>query len=174
MSGEDKKQSVEEHMKMLERRANVVRSRLLRAVDALDTRRHQVTEIGVQAKEAAPKVGLSLLGIAALSAGSFLGLRAYLKSRRQRMLSYRVQRFFGSSFPLRVEKKPSFAAEAFQRLAMTALTVLVTEATRRSLVNVFDGRFPDGRLAVGQALEAHREPTPPLPLNPQVNPQTIG
>jgi hypothetical protein len=173
MSAEDKKQSVEEHMKMLERRANVVRSRLLRAVDALDTRRHQVTEIGVQAKEAAPKVGLSLLGIAAVSAGALLGLRAYVKSRRQRMLSFRVQRFLGA-LPLRVEKKPSFAVDALQRLAMTALTVLVTEATRRGLKNVVDGRFPDGRLAVGQALEAHREPTPPLPLNPEVNPQAIG
>jgi hypothetical protein len=56
-----------------------------------------------------------------------------------------------------VERKPSFAAEAFQRIAMTALTVLVTEATRRSLKNVIDGRFPDGRLAVGAALEAHQQ-----------------
>lgn len=156
MSDEAKKQSVEEHMKMLERRANVVRSRLLRAVDALDTRRHQVTEIGVQAKEAAPKVGISLLGIAALSVGSFLGLRALLKSRRERVLTYRVKRLLGA-LPLRVHKKPSFAVDAFQRVAMTALTVLVTEATRRALVNVIDGRLPDGRLAVGEALEAHQQ-----------------
>jgi hypothetical protein len=154
MSAEDKKQSVEEHMKLLERRANVVRSRLLRAVDALDTRRHQVTEIGVQAKEAAPKVGLSVLGIAALSLGSVIGIRSYLKSRRQRLLSHRLQRLFGT---FRVEKKPSFAKDAFQRIAMTALTVLVTEATRRAVTNVVDGRFPDGRLAVGQALEAHQQ-----------------
>lgn len=154
MSAEDKKQSVEEHMKMLERRANVVRSRLLRAVDALDTRRHQVTEIGVQAKEAAPKVGLSVLGIAALTVGSVLGLRSYLKSQRERAFGYRVQRLLGT---FRVEKKPSFAAEAFQRIAMTAITVLVTEATRRSLKNVVDGRMPDGRLAVGNALEAHHQ-----------------
>lgn len=166
MSDEDKKQSVEEHMKMLERRANVVRSRLLRAVDALDTRRHQVTEIGAQAKEAAPKVGLSLLGIAALSAGAVLGLRAYLKGRRERILGYRVKRFLGA-FPLRVEKKPAFAVEALQRLAMTALTVLVTEVTRRSLKNAVDGRMPDGRLAVGHALEAHRETM-------NQNPQAIG
>lgn len=162
MSDEDKKRPVELHMKMLERRANVVRSRLMRAVDALDTRRHQVTEIGVQAKEAAPKVGLSLLGIAALSAGSFLGVRAYLKSRRERVLSYRVKRLLGA-LPLRVERKPPFAVEALQRLAMTALTVLVTEATRRSLKNVIDGRLPDGRLAVGNALEAHHQTMNPTP-----------
>lgn len=154
MSDEDKKQSVEQHTKMLERRANVVRSRLLRAVDALDTRRHQVTEIGAQAKEAAPTVGFSLLGVAALTAGSVLGIRAYLRSRRERVLGYRVKRLLGT---LRVEKKPSFAAEALQRIAMTALTVLVTEATRRGLKNVVDGRMPDGRLAVGNALEAHHQ-----------------
>lgn len=154
MSDEDKKQSVEDHMKMLERRANVVRSRLLRAVDALDTRRHQVTEIGVQAKEAAPKVGLGVLGFAALSAASLFGLRAVLKSRRERVFAHRVKRLLGT---FRIEKKPSFAAEAFQRIAMTAITVLVTEATRRGLKNAMDGRMPDGRLAVGNALEAHHQ-----------------
>lgn len=151
-----------ERQKILERRANVVRSRLLRAVDALDARRHQVTEVGVQAKEVAPKVGMSFVGIAAFSLGSAIGLRAFLKRRRERQLSYRVQRLLGS---FRVEKKPSFVADAFQRVAMTALTVLVTEATRRSLKNVLDGRFPDGRLAVGAALHAHQlqKPQPPLP-----------
>jgi hypothetical protein len=143
-----------ERQKILERRANVVRSRLLRAVDALDARRHQVTEVGVQAKEVAPKVGMSLVAIAALSAGAALGLRAFIKSRRERQLSHRIQRLLGT---FRVERKPSFAADAFQRLAMTALTALVTEATRRSLKNVMDGRFPDGRLAVGHALEAHQQ-----------------
>lgn len=143
-----------ERQKILERRANVVRSRLLRTVDALDARRHQVTEVGVQAKEVAPKVGVSLLGVVALGMGTAFGLRALFKSRRERLFSYRVQRLLGS---FRVEKKPSFAAEAFQRIAMTALTVLVTEATRRSFKNVIDGRFPDGRLAVGHALEAHQQ-----------------
>lgn len=153
-----------ERQKILERRANVVRSRLLRAVDALDARRHQVTEVGVQAKEAAPKIGMGVLGIAALGLGSALGLRAFLKSRRERLFSYRVQRLLGT---FRVERKPSFFAEAFQRITMTALTVLVTEATRRSLKNVIDGRFPDGRLAVGGALQAHQLQAPQAPLPPQ-------
>lgn len=160
MSTENKKQSVEEHMKLLERRANVVRSRLLRAVDALDTRRHQVTEVGEHAKEVAPKVGLSVVGIVAIAAGSVLGIRSYLKSRRERMLSFRVQRFLGT---FRVEKKKPFAVEALERLAMTALTVLVTEGTRRAMKNVVDGRFLDGRLAVGRALEAHHETINPSP-----------
>jgi hypothetical protein len=160
MSDERKKQSVEEHMKLLERRANVVRSRLLRAVDALDNRRHQVTDVAVEAKEAAPKIGISLLGIAVLAGGSVLGLRAFLKGRRERMLSYRVQRFLGS---FRVEKKKPFAVEALERLAMTALTALVTEGMRRATRNVIDGRFPDGRLAVGHALGAHHEKMNPTP-----------
>lgn len=161
----DKKQSIEEHMKLLERRANVVRSRLLRTVDALDTRRHEVTEVAVVAKEAAPKVGLSLLGIAALSVGSFIGIHSIMKSRRERVLAFRVRRFVQS---FRVEKKPSFGVQMLQRLATTALTVLATEATRRVMKNAIDGRMPDGRLAVGEALQAHHEALAPT------NPQAIG
>ena len=153
---EKKELSAEEQRKRLERRANVVRSRLLRAVDALDTRRHQVTEIGAMAKAAAPRIGLSVLGVTAAVAIAGLSLRSYLKSRRERAFAYRAKRLLGA-FPLRVEKKPSFFAEAFQKIAMTAITVIVTEATRRSVTNVVDGRFPDGRLAVGEALQAHQQ-----------------
>jgi hypothetical protein len=124
----------------------VVRSRLLRAVDALDTRRHQVTEIGAQAKEVAPKVGLSLLGIAMFSAASVLGLRAYATRKR------RERRFVWVR-----ERQPSFVVRALQQIAMTTLTVIVAETTRRSVKNVIDGRYPDGRLAVGRALEAHQQ-----------------
>jgi hypothetical protein len=164
MSDEHKKHSVDEHMQLLERRANVVRSRLMRAVDALDTRRHQVTELGVQAREAAPKIGLSLLGLAILAGGAVIGLRAFAKSRRERVLAYRVKRFFGT---FRVEKKKPFALEVLERLALTALSVVVTEAARRASRNVIDGRFPDGRLAVGHALGTHHESMKPI-LQPKI------
>ena len=159
MSAEDKKQTVEEHMKLLARRANVVRSRLLRAVDALDTRRHQVVEAGVHAKETASKVGYVLLGIGAVAAASVLALRSYLIRRRDRVLANRAKRFFGA---FRVEKKPSFAVRTLERIVTTGLTVLATEATRRVTKNVVDGRLPDGRLAVAHA---HHE---------NLNPQSIG
>ena len=51
MSAQGKTEPVDP--KLLERRANVVRSRLLRTIDALDSRRHQVEKIGLQAKKLA-------------------------------------------------------------------------------------------------------------------------
>lgn len=145
---------IDKHMEALQRRANVVRSRLLRTVDALDTRRHQVTEIGAQAKDAAPKVGIAVLGLAAVSAGIVLGVRRYVRSRRQSVFGDRVTRFLSQ---LRVEKQPSFAAQIAQRITFTVVTMAATEASRRVMKNFVDGRMPDGRLAVGHALDVHHE-----------------
>lgn len=152
MSPENEQLSVEEHMSRLERRARVIRSRLLRTVDALDTRRHQVEGAIVVAKRQVPKFGLALLGIVAATAGAVLGIRSYLKSRKERLLGTRVKRFVGQ---LRVERKPPFAIVLFEKVTLTVVTMVVTEATRRVLKNTLDGRLPDGRLAVGGALEAH-------------------
>lgn len=154
MSTDEKHLSVDEHISRLERRARVIRSRLLRTVDALDTRRHQVTDAVVVAKHEAPKIGLSVLGIVAAAAGSVLGTRAYLKSRKERLLAYRAKRFIAQ---FRVEKRPSFAIVLLQKATVTAVTIVVTEAMRRVAKNTIDGRLPDGRLAVGAALEAHHQ-----------------
>lgn len=45
----------------------------------------------------------------------------------------------------------------FQKVTLTVVTMVVTEATRRAMKNALDGRLPDGRLAVGAALEAHHQ-----------------
>ena len=145
---------IDKHMKALERRANVVRSRLLRTVDALDTRRHQVTEVGEQAKEAAPKVGMAVLGFAAAAVGVVFGVRYLVVRRKERLLGYRVQRFLTQ---LRVEKEPSLAAQIAQRFTFTVVTMVATEASRRAMKNFVDGRMPDGRLAVGHALDVPHE-----------------
>ena len=55
MSTKDKALSLDEQRSRLERRANVIRSRLLRTIDALDNRRHQVQEIGHHAKRLAAR-----------------------------------------------------------------------------------------------------------------------
>ena len=145
---------IDTHTKALERRANVVRSRLLRTIDALDTRRHQVTEVGAQAKEIAPKAAMLLLGIAAVSACVVLGIRHYVRSPKERFLSYRVEQFLRQ---FRVEKPPSFAVQVAQRLTFTVVTMVATETSRRVMKNFVDGRMPDGRLAVGHALDLHHE-----------------
>lgn len=144
MSTEDKK------IEMLERRANVIRSRLLRTVDALDTRRHQVTDVVDEVVAVAPLVGVSFLGIVAVAAGSVLSIRHYVKKRHQRVLAVRVRDFLEN---LRLQpKQPSFFARMGQKLVMTAVTVTATEVMRRLAKNTIDGRLPDGRLVVGREL----------------------
>jgi hypothetical protein len=145
---------IDKHMKALERRANVVRSRLLRTVDALDVRRHQVTEVGVRAKHAAPRIGGVVLGVAAASIGLVLGIHHWVQVRRERVLGYRVKRLLAQ---FRVERQPSFTAQLVQRLTFTIVTMVATEASRVAMKNLIDGRTPDGRLAVGSALDSHHE-----------------
>lgn len=154
MNNENKPLSVDEHMSRLERRARVIRSRLLRTVDALDARRHQVSDAVVVVKREAPRIGLSLLGLVAVAAGTVLGIRSYVRSRKERLLTTRVRRFVTQ---LRPERRPPFALVMFQKVTLTVVTMVVTEATRRAMKNALDGRLPDGRLAVGAALEAHHQ-----------------
>jgi len=142
MSAEDK------HMDMLERRANVVRSRLMRTVDALDTRRHQVTDIADDVVDAAPLAGVSFLGVAAVVTGTVLTIRHYIKKRPQRVFfAERVRRIFAVE-----PRQPSFLVRMGQKVAMAAVTVAATEVMRRLAKNALDGRLPDGRLVVGREL----------------------
>src|SRR5687768_12556851 len=136
--------SPEEHRKLLERRANVVRSRLLRTIDALDARRHQVEVIGEQAKKVALPVAATFLG------GAVVGIRSIFKRRHERLLSVR---FANAIERWRPQKKPSFM-EDLGRKALSSLVMLVTtEVARRSLKNVFDGRLPDGHLVETRMVE---------------------
>lgn len=145
---------LDKHMDMLERRANVVRSRLLRTVDALDVRRHQVATLGTKAKAAVPKIGALLFAIASASAGAVLGLRHWFRRRRGNLLVVRARRLFDQ---LRIERQPSTGALIVQRVTLTVVTMVATEVSRRAMKNFIDGRHPDGRLAAGRSLEAHHE-----------------
>lgn len=148
----DKHHSVEAHMRLLERRADVVRSRLIRTIDALDTRRHQVTEMGAHAKKLAIPVAASVLGVAVVALGATFGLKALIRSRRERSLEWKVKNLFGR---FRVEKKPPYWQQLLQKAGMTLVTMAATELGRRVTKNALDGRTPDGRLLVGRALDAH-------------------
>jgi len=154
MSADERDRSPEEHRKLLERRANVVRARLLRTIDALDSRRHQVENIGATAKKVALPVAASFLGIAVVAAGTVLGIRAVLKSRHNRLLSTRIENAIERWRP---QRRPSLLSEGLRKALLTAITVVATEAARRTVKNVIDGRLPDGRLAVGSALDVHHK-----------------
>lgn len=134
---DSKRIPIDERIRRLERRANVIRSRLLRKVDALDARRHQVSEAAAVVKAEAPRIGLAVLGVLAVAAGSILAVRAIVKSRKERVLSFRAKRVLDQ---FRVQKKPPFALEVLQKLTMTIATIVATETTRRALKDTVDGR----------------------------------
>lgn len=147
---------MDEDVVLLERRANMVRSRLLRTIDALEARRHQVTEIGHEAKRLAKPAMLTFAAIAAVTAGGALGI-GYLLARRRERKNSLLHQLVAIAENLHVEPKPSFAAELLKKVTYTAVTIVTTEVVRRTAKNAFDGRLPDGRLAVAGALDAHHE-----------------
>lgn len=153
---------IEERRASLERRANIIRSRLLRSIDALDVRRDQVKQIGKDAKRMVlPAVG-AFLGVAVLVAGTTLAVRAALRRRRERRFGWRLEHAFDQLRPR--EERPSILEEVLRRAAVTLVSIVVAEVGRRSTKNLLDGRLPDGRPAllrrgeqpeVGKAMVTH-------------------
>jgi hypothetical protein len=130
MNTKTKTLSIEEHRSRLERRANVIRSRLLRTIDALDHRRHQVQELGHHAKRLALPVGAAVVGAAVLTVGVAFAVRALVHRRRERRLGYRVSQALA---PLRQERRLPFWQEALRRVVLTAAGILASELTRRGV-----------------------------------------
>jgi len=120
--------SLAEQRSRLERRANVIRSRLLRTIDALDTRRHQVQEIGHHAKRLAVPAIASAVGIAAVAFGTTLAIRALVERRRERHFGYRLAKAIA---PFRKEPRPSFWGEALRKIAISALGIVASELVKR-------------------------------------------
>jgi hypothetical protein len=76
------KLGTEEARELLERRANVARSRLLRTVDELDDRRHRLAE-NVSAFERSVKHYAPLVGAAAAAITGFAAVVFIVRRRRQ-------------------------------------------------------------------------------------------
>lgn len=135
--------SFEERMRRLERRANVARSRLLRAVEALDTRRHQIADIGKRAKRLAVPVALAALGAVALFAGALFAAGQALRARRGRSLPGRLSTALRA---LDRPRPPSLARRILDRVTLAIVSILATEIAKRTTKDVLDGRSPEGRL----------------------------
>jgi hypothetical protein len=122
--------------KLLERRANVVRSRLLRTIDALDSRRHKVEAIGAEAKKMAIPVAASFAGVVVLTVGVVLGIRSLVRRRRSPIDNAlaRLDRW-------RAPRRPSLFEEVGRKALTAAVTIITTEVARRTMKNVLDGRF---------------------------------
>ena len=150
MSLKPKVLSLDEQRTRLERRANVIRTRLLRTIDALDKRRHQVREIGHHARRLALPVGGAFVGMVLLSAGTVMVVRALVHSRRERRLGYRLVQALE---PLRRQKRPSFWSEALRKVSLTALGIVAGQLAKRGVSVVLVGRAPRA-LAGGAPLAA--------------------
>lgn len=132
-----------ERRAFLERRANAIRSRLLRRIDTLDLRRKHVAELGHHAKRIAVPMAAALLGVAAVAVGATFAIVTALRVRRERRLGYRASRMMSAlRGELHAEKRPSLLEEAARRVFMTILGILASVLAKRSVVRVIDGRVP--------------------------------
>lgn len=122
--------SLEEQRSRLERRANVIRSRLLRTIDALDTRRHQVEELGHHAKRLARPVAATVAGAAVVVIGAAFVIRAIVEHRRERRFSYRLSKALA---PFREPVKPPLWKEALRKVTLSVLGILASEAAKRGV-----------------------------------------
>lgn len=147
-----------ERIDRLERKAKVIRSRLFRAVDALDARRHQVARAGHQAKAIVKPALISLAGAAAVFGATAIAIGFAVRARRRSSISHRLSEGITSAMRgLDFQRRPSLGRRMVERLALAAVTYAVTELTKRGAKNFLDGRLPDGRLAVGAALDVHHQ-----------------
>ncbi|MDB4935882.1 MAG: hypothetical protein JWP87_2854 [Labilithrix sp.] len=137
MNTQPKALSLKEQRSRLERRANVIRSRLLRTIDALDTRRHQVQEIGHHAKRLAMPAVAGLVGIAVVAAGTAVAIRALVERRRERDFRYRLSKAIA---PFRRPDKAPFWQDALRKLALTAIGILASELAKRGVQGALGGR----------------------------------
>lgn len=140
--------STHERMARLEDKADLLRARFARALDALDTRRHQVAAVGKQAKAMAKPAMMTLLGLGALVGLGVLAVGAAWRAKRHRKLSNRISDGVAHAIQ-RVDaaRTPSLARQTFERLILTVVTFAATELAKRAAKNAADGRYPGGRLA---------------------------
>ncbi len=161
MSTQPKALSLHEQRSRLERRANAIRSRLMRTIDALDNRRHQVQEIGHHAKRLAVPAVAGVLGIAVLAAGTTFAIRAIVERRREKHFSYRLGKALA---PFRQPARPPFWQDALRKLALTAIGILASELAKRGVQGMLNGRSPAALLPIH--VDGHVTPAPAVTSEP--------
>lgn len=113
-----------ERRSQLERRAEAVRARLERRLDALDERRDHLVELAKRATR--PPVSVVLLG-----AASVVGAAVVVHQIRKR--PSRGQRLGAALFGVPARKPEGFLAKAFKRAALAFVATLVQRVSTRGL-----------------------------------------
>jgi hypothetical protein len=134
-----------ERRALLERRAEAVRARIERRLDALDERRDHVVDLVQRATR--PPVSVVLLG-----AATVVGAAVVVHQLRKQRPS-RGQRFGAAMFGLPTRKPESFLIKAFKRAALSFVATLVTRVSTRGL----DHLLPEQQ----QRVELPEVPPPP-------------
>jgi hypothetical protein len=113
-----------ERRAQLEQRAEAVRTRLERRLDALDDRRDRVVEL---AKKAAhPPVSIALLGTAAVLGAAIVAYQIHKRPSR-------TQRVGASLLGVPASKPEGFLMKAFKRGALAFVATLVQRVSSRGL-----------------------------------------
>ncbi len=118
---------------ILERKADVARSRLLRTIDALDKRRHHVVAVGEEIERAVLPAGAIAVGVVVLgSAAAYAAHRSSVKRYRNAWGNV-FARAFAPPPP-----RPSFFAEAARKMALSLAMLAVQELGKRALHQALD------------------------------------
>ena len=117
---------------ILERKANVARSRLMRTIDALDRRRHHLVAVGENIERAAIPAGAITVGVVALgTVAAYAAHRASVK-RHQNAWRNVLARTFAPP------PRPSFFAEAGRKVALALITLAIQEVGKRAIHGPLD------------------------------------
>lgn len=114
----------------IERRANVARTRLVQAIDALDARRHQVERIAKETKELAIPAVLSVAAIGALFGASAYAFSTAIRRRRRKSVGTWIAETLEDFDQAR---RPSFARRAGEKVMLSLLGIAATQLARRAL-----------------------------------------
>jgi hypothetical protein len=126
----------------LARQANVVRSKLIRTVEQLDQRRHQVqgmrVELGRQVRSFAATAGLVL--IASVGAAAYTMERIASAAARRRRARWRLARdvWTHPDRAMRSRRRPFFA-EVVRSLLLAIVTTALTIPARRAVAALMEG-----------------------------------
>ena len=168
MSTKSSSLALDQQRLRLERRAALIRSRLLRTIDALDVRRHQVAELGHHAKRLAAPFAATAVGVAVVAVGTAFAIRVLVERRRQRRFGYRLAKALA---PLRVRAEPRLPLwqEALRKVTLTVLGIVASAAAKRATRGLLIDRATDiarlGRVEQTPRLRG-RSTTPLLGLSP--------
>ena len=126
-----------DHTQLIERRANVVRNRLLRTLDRLDQKRHAAVHMAEEVKGLAiPAAGVGAAVVFVLL-GVALGVhRAHVRARRAARPFVGLRRALGGLLLPPPPPRPSFLVEALRKAGFALVGVAANELGKVAMKRV--------------------------------------